>query len=388
MPDITKASIGDHHAVAVAAAEVASRMPDYEISAVTTAGEAELVPDGGVAYHWVDSGSGEVFLPAGHVTQEGDGQPLPPSYRRVVTPDDARRAFETLARELDTLPDDVRPIIASLLERHAAHRVGEINSDLTRIRLSGDFATWANDQTAAALRTLLAHADQVGLHEKTEDGWETVLPGDLLISSAASPRRVRGNLRLWRITDRSCDTFPAPYGVRRLRHLRDTAGGCAPGEEPFRRLALSWRLGADGDLLPDDTHNRLNSHAVNIVKRLSRTHVHPDPPVSGHVPQWELYLVIDPRSHGLAGANSAQMHTFPDASDWTRWEVTALEPGDMVVIPPGTAHRGIDVLASVIAIPGFMPTEEVYVDGRIAAETNGAAPHNPMFAGSRAGSTP
>jgi hypothetical protein len=82
------------------------------------------------------------------------------------------------------------------------------------------------------------------------------------------------------------------------------------------------------------------------------------------------------------------MHNFPDPSDFTYWQVTPLQPGDLVVIPPGTAHRGIDVLATVIAIPGFMPTEEVYVDARIAAETGGAAPHNPLFANTQSGSRP
>ena len=45
------------------------------------------------------------------------------------------------------------------------------------------------------------------------------------------------------------------------------------------------------------------------------------------------------------------------------FEETPLAVGDLVYLPRGTVHRGVDgVLAHVIAAPGFVPGTEIGVD--------------------------
>lgn len=46
---------------------------------------------------------------------------------------------------------------------------------------------------------------------------------------------------------------------------------------------------------------------------------------------------------------------------------------------PGTGHRGVDAFVSIVTIPGFKPGNEIYLDGTIARETGGTAPHNPAL---------
>ena len=45
-------------------------------------------------------------------------------------------------------------------------------------------------------------------------------------------------------------------------------------------------------------------------------------------------------------------------------------------IPPGTGHRGLDVLVNVLTIPGFKPHSEYYLDRDIRDTTGGTAPYN------------
>jgi uncharacterized protein YjlB len=61
--------------------------------------------------------------------------------------------------------------------------------------------------------------------------------------------------------------------------------------------------------------------------------------------------------------------------------VVDLWPGTVVLIPPGTGHRGLDVFANMVTLPGFKPRNEIYVDALIAAQTNGQGAFNPAYAG-------
>ena len=62
--------------------------------------------------------------------------------------------------------------------------------------------------------------------------------------------------------------------------------------------------------------------------------------------------------------------------NWDQYDFTPLQPGDVVSIPSGVCHRAVDILACVLAIPGFKPQNEIFVDSQIATATAGQSPHN------------
>ena len=166
-------------------------------------------------------------------------------------------------------------------------------------------------------------------------------------------------------------------GLRRLADLPDTSGGCNVSAHAFRRLQVTWEPHAGSG----DGTNTLGCHVVNMEAQFSRTHYHPAPARGGGRPQYEFYLVLDPVAHGLPPADGdSGVWTCPEPGDWEHLEFTALAPGDIVGIRAPAPHRGTDLLACVIAIPGFKPRNELYLDAQIAEDTKGQVPHNPAFA--------
>ncbi len=213
----------------------------------------------------------------------------------------------------------------------------------------------------------------------TRHDWLTLQPGDVVVVDAEHSTHVRGDARFWQIVcSRRARSVWA--GARRLQYLADQAGGCNVGDDAFRRLQITWRTTGQTSDDPDGD-NLLGCHVVYIAEATSRTHYHPRPPLVGGRNQHELYLVLDPRAHGLkAQAATPGVWTYPQPGEWDRYDFTPLRPGDVCAIRAGVAHRAVDVLACVIAIPGFKPGNDVYVDHLIAEETGGRAPHNPRFA--------
>jgi len=170
--------------------------------------------------------------------------------------------------------------------------------------------------------------------------------------------------------------------VRRLRYLVDSAGGCNPDFDPFRRLPLTWYANYPGE--SGDGLNWVNSHVVNIPKETSPSHFHPRKPLVGGLPQAEMYLVLDPQTYKLnTWGRKASIVLFPDLGDLRRFEQHALEPGLFVYIPPGTGHRGLDVFVNVLTIPGFKPNNEFYIDRDIRDLAKGASPYNENLLGSK-----
>ena len=164
--------------------------------------------------------------------------------------------------------------------------------------------------------------------------------------------------------------------ARRLSYLLDTAGGCSFDFEPYRRLPLTWYVESPGG--HGDGVNFVNSHVVNIPRELSSTHFHP--PIileNGGIPQTEMYLVLDPKTCGIDDkGRKPGILLFPDLRDRTQYRQLDLQPGDLVLIPPGVGHRGLDVFVNVLTIPGFKPHNEYYIDQHILDATGGASPYN------------
>ena len=200
--------------------------------------------------------------------------------------------------------------------------------------------------------------------------------GDQLIACGNETLKVRGRFTCLAMENTARKTSHISC-ARRLRYLADTAGGCNPDFDPFRRLPLTWQYNYPGET--DDGLNWVNSHVVNIPKETSPAHFHPSRGIGGGsgIPQREMYLVLDPESYRLkTSGQSASILLWPDLRELKRCEQYPLEPGTFVYIPPGTGHRGLDVFVNVLTIPGFKPHNEYYLDRDIRDATGGQGPFN------------
>jgi len=270
------------------------------LSHVEVNGEAALRSEhGGMRVCWIFEGNGEVFLPQGYRTQEGDGAPLPADYQ----------------------PEPPDPEFLETL-RFIDQSRGSFSPD-----------AWANIQLI--------------LDRRTRDGG--------FIGEIAA--------YLWNLEHTA-------------RPWSNDAGGCSFDFEPYRRLPLTWYLSEPGE--QGDGINFVNSHVVNIPQELSSTHFHPPIVLErGGIPQAEMYLVLDPETCGIDDkGRQPGILLFPDLRDLTQYEKLDLQPGDLVLIPPGVGHRGLDVFVNVLTIPGFKPHHEFYIDQHILDATGGATPYN------------
>ena len=349
--------------------------PGLKLRRVEVDGQAELAPvHGGMCVYWIDRGGGEVFLPRGFRTQEGDGQPLPADYR----------------------PDPLEPRFAAALERLKAGLATLTEAALVPGRAivarwkngayCGDFAgqLWALDHlprpwsSDPEIELLLAAFFQAyrepGWSTKQVDSYEPLQPGDQLIACGDEALCVRGRFTCLALENVARRTSHVP-AVRRLRYLADTAGGCNPDFDPFRRLPLTWFYNYPGET--GDGLNWVNSHVVNIPRETSPTHFHPPQGIgpAGGIPQREMYLVLDPAAYQLSTwGRAASLLTFPDLRNLGHYQQHALRPGMFIYIPPGTGHRGLDAFVNVLTIPGFKPHNEYYIDRDIRDQTAGQRP--------------
>jgi hypothetical protein len=351
--------------------------PGLRLTRVEVDGDRVLNSEhGGMRVFWSYRGQGAVFLPRGYRTQEGDGRPLPSEYRS----DPLAPAFAETLRLLrdgrsSVSPAAYVPLTAILARWKGDSFVGDYAGELWK--LDHVPRPWSHDQRVeTALGSLfLAHRDH-GHSTKQVDSYEPLMEGDQIVACAQEAVRVRGRFRCLAM-ENTARTTRHVSAVRRLRFLADTAGGCNPDFDPFRRLPLTWYYN-----LPDergDGLNWVNSHVVNIPQETSPTHFHPPRGIGGTsgIPQREMYLVLDPQPYELnTWGRSASLLVFPDLRDLRRFEQHRLEPGMFIYIPPGTGHRGLDAFVNVLTIPGFKPHNEYYIDRDVRDQAGGSAPFN------------
>jgi hypothetical protein len=354
------------------------------LSLVRVDGEAELRSEhGGMRVFWIFRGEGEVFLPAGYRTQEGDGQPLPQAYHPDPVPPEFAETLRALKEGRASVSAAVAVAVNAILRRWKnGCFTGDIAGDLWK--LDHLPRPWSTDpQVEAALQSLFQNYREHGFSTKQAGSFEPLLAGDQLITASDDLLRVRGQFTCLCMENTRRPTSHIS-AVRRLRYLADTAGGCNPDFDPFRRLPLTWQYNYPGET--DDGLNWVNSHVVNIPNETSPAHFHPPRGIghSGSIPQREMYLVLDPQAYRLnTWGRTASLLLWPDLRDLTRYEQHALEPGMFVYIPPGTGHRGLDVFVNVLTIPGFKPHNEYYMDRDIRDATNGQGPFNPNLLDSK-----
>lgn len=351
--------------------------PGLRLTRVDVDGACELgSAHGGMRVVWIFRGQGEVFVPAGYRTQEGDGQPLPAEYE----PEPLDAAWAELLGQLQA--NRARISAAALVAVDAVLRrwrggafVGDYAGELWK--LDHCPRPWTSEAgVQAALDALFLRYRQDGYSTKRVGSFEPLLAGDQLIVSGEERLRVRGQFTCLAMENVRRPTSHVS-AVRRLRFLADTAGGCNPDFDPFRRLPLTWFYNYPGET--EDGLNWVNSHVVNIPQETSPAHFHPPTGVgaSGGIPQREMYLTLDPAAYQLSTwGRSASLLAFPDLRDLRRYEQHPLEPGMFIYIPPGTGHRGLDAFVNVLTIPGFKPHNEYYMDRDIRDATGGQVPYN------------
>lgn len=349
--------------------------PGLRISLVKIDGEDVLQSQaGGMRVFWIFHGRGEVFLPRGYRTQEGDGEPLPQDYAPdKPSPELAERLGLIKDRLASVSAGALVPVRAILSRWKGAAFIGNYLGDLWTLEHAP--RPWAgHEQVEAAIGDLFHMYRENGYSTKQTDSFEPVITGDQIIAGGEEKVHVRGRFECLAMENVSRKTSHVST-VRRLRYLQDTAGGCNPDFDPFRRLPLTWYMNYPGEA--GDGLNWVNSHVVNIPRETSPSHFHPPRAVGGVLPQREMYLVLDPSAYQLnTWGRKASLILFPDLRDLRRYEQVPLEPGMFVYIPPGTGHRGLDVFVNVLTIPGFRPHNEYYIDRDICDHTHGKSPYN------------
>jgi hypothetical protein len=380
MPDVVVGHIEDLESLEPVFSEFERHHPGFKIGCGHfDSDDGQLVAEyGGVRYIWIDRGEGEVFLDSGYRTQEGDGESLPPIYESDQCDNENWSILQTLAENLDTLHERIRPPVEAILDRISERTlVGDIANEIWLMEES-EVPREKRANRPKVRRTfdlLLENYSTVGWSTKQMSSFEPIQVGDQLAALDDEPVRVRGKFYYWWIENTNIFMTHLTT-ARRLRYLRDTAGGCNSESDAFRRLTMTWHCNtATAD--EADGINTVNSHVVNIAAQTSRTHYHPAIPVGGGKPQHEIYFVLNPSVYSLnADGRQGYLHVFPDISNLTVYQQIPLSPGAIVYIPPDTGHRAVDAFVNVVTLPGFKPHNEIDLDAQIKETTNGSAPYN------------
>ena len=139
-------------------------------------------------------------------------------------------------------------------------------------------------------------------------------------------------------------------------NITDTPGGCATESGAYRRILLTWQ----NKVGPYRFHG-LNAHRVRIMN--SFTHYHPK---EGGFDEFYLVQMAMPNARLLTSTQVPRIENPEELNKEDTKQLiqsTSLEVDDLVYLPRGMAHRGLDgVLAHVITVPGFVPGSEIGID--------------------------
>ncbi len=203
---------------------------------------------------------------------------------------------------------------------------------------------------------------------------QKVHPGDVIALGPEEEASFYGEGKFWAVKSKT--KRPLPFsGVSRLNDLEDTSGGCNNSENAFRRLQIVWEDTKDKN--NPDGDNVVGCHVIWIAAESSRSHYHPVPSSQGGINQQEMYLVLEPKDFGLkSDCGTPGVWTYPEYGRWEEAHFTPLKPGDVFFIAAPAVHRAVDILTCVVALPGFKPDNDRYVDQDIYDQSHGQAPCN------------
>ena len=206
-------------------------------------------------------------------------------------------------------------------------------------------------------RVLFVQAGETQIHLSSGMSSE-ISVGDIVLLSANTSLKADSSIHLlaFKVPDTPPDSLPAFIRPDWDENITDTPGGCATETGAYRRILLTWK-GEVGKYL----YHSLNAHRVRIMD--SFTHYHP---VKGGFDEFYLVQMAMPGAKLITGTAVTQI-SQPNKVRKTQVEgllqTHGLQVGDLVYLPRGTIHRGLDgVLAQVITVPGFVPGSEIGVD--------------------------
>lgn len=144
-------------------------------------------------------------------------------------------------------------------------------------------------------------------------------------------------------------------------NITDIPGGCATETNAYRRILLTWKKNVGRYRF-----HSLNAHRVRIMDSFSHYH-----PKIGGFDEFYLVQMAQPKAK-LITSNKVEWIENPMTVTKEQTEelvrTTNLSVGDLVYLPRGLMHRGLDgVLAQVITVPGFIPGAEIGVDFHLKA---------------------
>lgn len=206
-----------------------------------------------------------------------------------------------------------------------------------------------------------AQATVIGRSDSQEESEAIV--GDILILNEGEMMRsdVEMGLLVFKVPEEPGSDLPSFVRPDWDPNITDVPGGCATDIDAYRRILLTWQKDV-GEYI----YHALNAHRVRIYDSFSHYH-----PKEGGFDEFYLVQMVKP---GAKIITSEEVERITHPEDVKKSEVDGLiseyelEVGDLVYLPRGVMHRGLDgVLAQVITVPGFIPGSEIGVDHHLRA---------------------
>ena len=361
MPKVVIGHMDDPRSLAPIYDRFYDQHPELKIGCDEFEGEGEFVAQyEGIRFIWIDKGEGEVYLDVGYRTQEGDGEKLPDCYTSEKVDTENLPILQSIAENLDTLHPEILLPVESILSRFDGEiTIGDISNEIRLMVETGiDRVNWTSrPKVRRAFELLLENYSQMGWSTKQEGSFESIKVGDQLTVTADEPVRVRGKFRYWWIEDTSIFMTHVTT-VRRLNYIRNAVA--KSGE--FRVLTMPWFCYTETEDKLDGV-NSVNNHVLHVPDQNSQTHYHPVQAIGSGKPQHEIHIILEPSSLGIdIQENGSYIDVFPEVDDLTVHQKIELSPGTIVYIPPGTGHRIVNAVVSVLGIPGFKLNNTIFLD--------------------------
>lgn len=223
-------------------------------------------------------------------------------------------------------------------------------------------------------------AAEVSIHKDSDSPEKSeAIVGDILMLHAEE--RLQANvdmgLLVFKVPEEPENNLPSFIRPDWDPNITDVPGGCATEIDAYRRILLTWKKDV-GEYI----YQALNAHRVRIYDSFSHYH-----PVEGGFDEFYLVQMVKPGAK-IITSEKVDLLTRPEEVAASQVddliEEYELHVGDLVYLPRGVMHRGVDgVLAHVITIPGFIPGSEIGVDHhlraineRLGLNGNKALPYN------------
>ncbi len=206
-----------------------------------------------------------------------------------------------------------------------------------------------------------AQATIIGASGSREESEATV--GDILILRKGEKMQtdVEVGFLAFKVPEHPENELPSFIRPDWDSNITDVPGGCATDIDAYRRILLTWKKDV-GDYI----YHALNAHRVRIYDSFSHYH-----PVDGGFDEFYLVQMVKPGAKIITSEKVDQIinpEKVKESQADDLIEEYELEVGDLVYLPRGVMHRGVNgVLAQVITMPGFIPGSEIGVDHNLRA---------------------